>query len=125
LQRTYTNIGGAVAVNLVGLGYNGPVANNSTFTFSGAASYGFGTYPNGANNGLLASPLGVYVLGLQGELPGMLHIPQDVSGSGLSNGALVDATDHLAGRKLVMRSVAAMGSGGVGMVAFDLTGPWQ
>lgn len=125
VARSYTDLGGALSAAQIGIGYNGPIGSPDTKVYAGAAGYSFGAYPNGPNNGLLVAPLGIYVDAFYGVFPGLLHPVQNLASSGFSNGAVVTATDDLAGRKLLLRTVRPTGSGSGGYVALDITGPWE
>ena len=118
MARLHTGIGQSVAALRTGAHHNGP----TTDVYSGLAGYGFGAYPNGPNNGLMTAPLELFASGIRGSLPGLLHAVQDC-GSNCANGAIIDGTDDLAGRKLMaIRASPPNNSGGT--VFIDITGPW-
>ena len=121
LARAHTAIGEAVAAQRIGAHHNGSAAD----VYAGSAGYAWGVYPNGANNGLLVSPLELYALSLRGSLPGLLHPVQDC-GTAFASGSMIGGTDDLAGRKLMAIRVAPpSGSVAAGTVFMDMTGPWS
>lgn len=76
VARSHTGTGGALAVQRVGGHHNGPTAD----VYAGAAGYGYGTYPNGPNSGLMTGSLELFALGIRGVLPGLHHPIQDLGG---------------------------------------------
>lgn len=120
LVRAYTGLSGAVGAGRVGAAHNGAVAD----VYSGAAGYSFAAYPNGANNGLLTTPVELWDVGLRGSLPGLLHV-RNATTTQIANGVTLHGTDDLAGRQLLLIRVAPpLGSDAGGLVAIDQTGPW-
>ena len=120
MMRAHTGIGQSIAVQRLGAHHNGPTAD----VYAGTPGYSLGTYPNGANNGLLTGALELYGQGIRGALPGLLHPVQDC-GNAFATGAIVDGTDDLAGRRLMAVRVAPpVGSVTPGTVFLDVTGPW-
>lgn len=121
LARTHTGIGQAVEVLRVGSHHNGGSAD----VYAGTAGYAFGSYPNGANNGLLTGALElVEASGIRGSAPGLLHPLHDL-GSTFATGTVVDGTNDLAGRRLMaLRTQPASGYAG-GTAFIDITGPWS
>lgn len=118
--RAHTAIGQSLAVLRIGAHHNGAAAD----VYAGAPGYSWGTYPNGANNGLLTAPLELFDLSLRGALPGLLH-PVQNCGNAFATGATVDGTDDLAGRRLMaVRTAPPSGSVVAGTVFLDVTGPW-
>lgn len=121
LARAHTGIGQAIEVQRVGSHHNGGMSD----VYAGAAGYAFGDYPNGPNNGLLTGALElVESAGIRGSAPGLLH-PLHALGGSFASGAVVDGTNDLAGRRLmVVRTQRATLSDG-GTVFIDTTGPWS
>lgn len=119
VARSHTGTGGALAVQRVGGHHNGPTAD----VYAGAAGYGYGTYPNGPNSGLMTGSLELFALGIRGVLPGLHHPIQDLGGA-FASGTIVDGTDDLAGRSLMAIRTGPPASGAAGTVFIDLTGPW-
>ena len=121
LVRAHTAIGQSVAAQRLGAHHNGSTAD----VYAGTPGYSIGTYPNGPNNGLMTGALELYGLGgIRGTLPGLLHPVQDL-GNAFATGAIVDGTDDLAGRRLmVIRTAPPSGSITPGTVFIDTTGPW-
>jgi hypothetical protein len=121
IARAHTAVGQAIAAQRIGGHHNGSTAD----AYAGTAGYAWGSYPNGANNGLLVGALEVYALSVRGALPGLLHPLQDC-GTAFSSGAVVEGTDDLAGRRLLALRVAPpSGSVTPGTVFVDMTGPWS
>jgi hypothetical protein len=130
IQRTYTSIGGGVSAALIGTGCVGSAASSSAFNGSGSAGYGKGVYPNAANNALMVGQLGIYQSNTwHGYLPGLYHVTQDMTQSGLTARTILVATNDLAGRNLLLHSFGTPNGGSAsanlhGFIALDLTGPW-
>lgn len=121
LVRAHTGIGQAIAAQRIGAHHNGTTAD----VYSGTAGYGFGSYPNGANNGLMVGALEVFGTGIRGTLPGLWHAVQAMEGVFSSLG-FVDGTDDLQGRRLMaLRTAPPAGSVTPGTVWLDTTGPWS
>lgn len=122
LARSYTAIGQAVAARRIGAHHTGPLAS----VYAGTSDYAWGSYPNGANNGLMTAPLELINMGLRGTLPGLLHPVQDC-GNAFVSGAVISGTDDMLGRDLMVLRVGtpALGSLSVGTVMLDVTGPWS
>jgi hypothetical protein len=121
MVRAYTAIGQSLAVQRLGAHHNGSTSD----VYAGTAGYSLGTYPNGANNGLMTGALELHALGIRGTLPGLLHPVQDC-GSSFASGAVVDGTDDLAGRRLMAVRVAPPSAGvTAGTVFLDITGSWS
>lgn len=121
LVRSHTAIGQAIAAQRIGAHHNGSMAD----AYAGTASYSWGTYPNGPNNGLMTGPLELVALGIRGTLPGLLHPVQDC-GDAFATGATVDGTDDLSGRRLMaIRTAPPAGAVTAGTVFLDTSGPWS
>lgn len=121
LVRAHTGIGQAFAAQRIGAHHNGTTAD----VYSGTAGYGWGSYPNGANNGLMVGALEVFAIGIRGTLPGLWHAVQAMEGVFSSLG-FVDGTDDLQGRRLMaLRTAPPAGSVTPGTVWLDTTGPWS
>lgn len=118
-MRAHTGIGQAIAAQRVGSHHNGSTAD----CYAGLAGYSWGSYPNGANNGLITTTLGVVALGLRGVLPGLLHPVQDCA-SAFSSGSVVDGTDDMSGRRMLAIRTGPPAGGALGTVLLDTTGPW-
>ena len=100
LQRAHTGLGSATAAQRVGVGHSGTAAAIS----SGAAGYIAGSipFPNPPNNGLLVCAVEVITgQGVRGTLPMIYHIRGDTAGA-LRTGAVIDGTNDLAGRRLLV-----------------------
>lgn len=120
VARAHTAVGQSLAVQRIGAHHNGTAAD----AYAGTSGYAWGTYPNGPNNGLMTAPLELFALGLRGTFPGLLHPVQDCS-SAFSNGAAVEGTGEMVGRRLLAVRVAPpAGAVTAGTVFFDTTGPW-
>jgi hypothetical protein len=119
LARLHTGIGGAVLAARIGAHHNG-----SADAWAGAVSYGWGTYPNGPNNGLLTGALEVFAGGVRGRLPGLLHPFQDC-GAYFASGAVVLGTDDYAGRRLLALRPGQPAGTVSGTAFVDATGPWS
>ncbi|BEU96565.1 hypothetical protein ACDW_22700 [Acidovorax sp. DW039] len=120
VMRAHTGLGGSLGVGRVGAGHNGLTSD----VYSGSAGYSFAAYPNGPNNGLLVNNVEIWGLGLRGTLPGLYHIRNSIAAE-FGAGVVIDGTDDLAGRKLlVLRVAPPAGSIASGVVALDITGPW-
>lgn len=121
VMRSHSTIGGAVGAGRLGAAHNGTGAD----VYSGASGYSFAAYPNGPNNGLLAGTVELWVQGLRGTLPGLLHVRNTVT-SDVSAGIAVDGTDDMLGRRLLLLRVGPpTGGNSGGYVLLDQTGPWQ
>ena len=100
LQRAHTGLGSATAAQRVGVGHSGTAAAIS----SGAAGYIAGSipFPNPPNNGLLVCAVEVITgQGVRGTLPMIYHIRGDTAGA-LRTGDVIDGTNDLAGRRLLV-----------------------
>lgn len=121
MVRPHTGIGQAIAMQRIGAHHNGSTSD----VYSGTAGYGWGSYPNGANNGLLVGALEVFGVGIRGSLPGLWHAVQNMTGMFSSLG-FVDGTDDLLGRRLMaLRTAPPAGAVTPGTVWLDTTGPWS
>lgn len=123
IARSHLGIGQASAVQRIGAHHNGATADS----YAGTSGYSLGSFPNGANTGLMTCPLEAYVGGVvRGALPGLVHPYQDMTGAGsFVSGTVIDGTDDYAGRKLlVLRVAPPSGSVAPGVVLLDMTGPW-
>lgn len=100
--------------------YTGSVANRS------GSDATLGAYAANVSGALLLSR---YRLDnpARAVVPGMYHIPQSGALAAISDGALLDATDDLAGRRLLAIGRSGqnynMAITGVGLI--DITGPWR
>lgn len=120
VARTHTGLGTAVPYAPIGV-----ASHQSSYSYSGSGSYGFGTHPNGPDNGLLLSDAVGYDNGYRFSLPGVKHLVQNAIGS-FSAFAIVDGTGDMLGRRVMMLPVGSVSYGGPqGVVAFDITGPWR
>lgn len=122
MARAYTGLGGSLGVGRVGVGQNGSAAD----AYSGTANYSLaGAGPNGANNGLMLTPVELIEAGVRGTIPGLYHARSAWAANYFSTGVVVAGTDDLSGRSLMAISVAPpIGSTTPGVVFLDLTGPW-
>ena len=120
LVRSYAAIGQSIAAQRTGAHHNGSTAD----AYAGTAGYSWGTYPNGANNGLMTGPLELFGLGLRGTLPGLMHPVQDC-GVAFPTGSVVAGTNDFAGQNLLAIRTGPPVSGAVGTVFLDVTGPWS
>lgn len=120
VARALQGAEGAVSVKRVGAGHNGPTRP----AYSGGAGYAYGQAPNPAGYGLLLSPVEVWDSGLRGRVPGLYHVRSEIT---LTAPAVIDGSHDLFGRRLLLVP-AGWHQGvtiGTGVVAIDLTGPWQ
>ena len=118
--RSYTGLSGAVGVGRVGAAHNGTASD----AYSGAAGYSFAVYPNGANNGLLTTPLELWSFGLRGTLPGLQHV-RNTTTTEFASGVVQQGSGDLTGRQLLLLRVAPpAGDAAGGLVVIDQTGPW-
>ena len=120
LVRSYAAIGQSIAAQRTGAHHNGSTAD----AYAGTAGYSWGTYPNGANNGLMTGQLELFGLGLRGTLPGLMHPVQDC-GVAFPTGSVVAGTNDFAGQNLLAVRTGPPVSGAVGTVFLDVTGPWS
>ncbi|WOI47690.1 hypothetical protein [Acidovorax sp. BLS4] len=121
LARAHTGIGQAIPVQRIGAHHTGVVAD----LYAGLPGYAWGTYPNGANNGLMTGAVEINGLGLRGTLPGLLHPIQDMAAA-FATGGTVTGTGDYAGRTLLAVRVGAPAPGGdVGTVFVDVGGIWS
>lgn len=117
VARSHTALGQSLAVQRIGSHHTGTSAD----VYAGVSGYGWGTYPNGPNNGLMTGRLEVFALGMRGTLPGLLHPIQDCANA-FTSGAIVEGTDDLAGHKLMALRLGIPGSSATaGTVFIDLT----
>ena len=117
LSRLHTGVGQSTPAQRIGSHHTGISGD----TYAGVAGYGWGTYPNGPNNGLMVGKLELFANGVRGTFPGLWHPFQDC-GNAFSSGVIVDGTDDLAGHKLMALRVAPpSGSVVAGTVFVDLT----
>lgn len=131
LPRSYTGIGAAVRSGR----YSpilAPSSSNVDNETSGASPY-CGNYPNGADNALVTSPLLVLEGGSninavwRGAVPGVYHSPQLILAGTFAPRAVIDATEGLAGRKLLAAPASANTvplATAPGCTFYDVTGPW-
>lgn len=127
IARSHTGLGGAVGLELVGLGH----VSQNNFAFSGGSYYGSANYPNPADNGLLLNQVAAFAnSGMRGTLPGVWHCAQYAQPS-FVHGDILDGAGVLAGRRLmalVVSSSYANSTGqpnGYGVMFMDVTGPWR
>jgi hypothetical protein len=122
MVRDHLGVGQSVSAQRLGAHHNGSAAD----AYAGTAGYSLGTYPNGANNGLLTGALELFSNAIRGSFPGLLHPVQDMTNAGLTSGQTLLGTDDYAGRTLMALRVSAPGdSADPGTVFLDLTGPWS
>lgn len=121
IVRSHSGVGGSVAASRLGAAHNGSVGD----LYSGNAGYSAAAYPNGANNGLLSTPVELWSQGLRGVLPGLAHIRNAITAE-MGTGIYIDGTDDFAGRRLLLLRVAPpTGTVAPGAVLIDTTGPWS
>ena len=121
MARASAGLGGSLFVQRVGQAAN----SANTTSWSGSAGYSIaGTGPNPANNGLLLTPLEVIGSGVRGTVPGLWHARSDW-GSTFTTGTMVDGTDDMAGRRLLVVRPGAPAGSSDGTAFIDLTGPWS
>jgi hypothetical protein len=122
MVRDHLGVGQSVSAQRLGAHHNGSTAD----AYAGTAGYSLGTYPNGANNGLLTGSLELFSTAIRGGFPGLLHPVQDMTSANLAAGQTVLGTDDYAGRTLMALRVRAPGdSTNAGTAFLDLTGPWS
>jgi hypothetical protein len=122
MVRDYLGVGQSVSAQRLGAHQNGSTAD----AYAGTAGYSLGTYPNGANNGLLTGALELFAASIRGSFTGLLHPVQDMTSANLAAGQTVLGTDDYAGRTLMALRVRAPGdSTSAGTAFLDLTGPWS
>lgn len=131
LPRSYTGIGAAVRAGR----YSpilAPSTSNVDTEISGANPF-CGNYPNAADNALVTSPLlvleGVSNINAvwRGAVPGVYHSPQLILAGTFAPRAVIDATEGLAGRKLLAAPASANTVSldtAPGCTFYDITGPW-
>jgi len=125
LPRTYDNLGGAITYT------------SRSWPTAYAASGGYAAplpYPNGPNNGVYLCPLDIFELNSpgtathhRGTYPGALMLPHKVVGRIVPDPRtpyMDAAVASYSGRVIGFYSVAD-GSSTPGVMAFDLTGPWE
>ena len=121
ISRLHTGVGGAVQAQRIGQAHNGAGAD----LYSGTAGYSpAGSGPNSPNNGIPVCPLELIVQGQRGTLPGLYHLRNDW-GSLLAHGTVIDGTDDLFGKKLLVARVGPSSGPNAGTVLLDITGPWD
>ena len=104
----------------IGQAHNGSSADQ----YSGAAGYSLaGSGPNSPNNGIPVCSLELIAQGQRGTLPGLYHLRNDWGGV-LAHGTVIDGTDDLLGKKLLVARVGPSSGTTVGAVLLDITGPW-
>ena len=111
--RSYSAIGGAVAVS--SLSINGPGG------LSGISGY---TFPNPEDNGLMFSQ--VYAIEgntVRGHFPGIYTTPFSTINA-IPDAQVLDETVSFA-KKMIYRNIGNVGAATGGGVFFDTTGPWQ
>lgn len=120
ISRSHTRMASAVQAQRIGLGHNGPTADQ----YSGGAGYSLaGSGPNGPNNGMPVCAVELIVQGQRGVLPGLYHLRNDWA-AGLAHGAVIDGTDDMLGRKLLVVRVGPTSGAVAGTALLDITGPW-
>lgn len=122
LPRDYTGLGSAITATAY------PVSG--TPGQASGLDTRFGAFP-GPFGELALSPKNVATSATsspRANLPGIYHIPHSAVFDTYKTGDLVNGTGALAGRRLmtvnVTESQSANTSNNVGVVAFDITGPW-
>lgn len=128
VARAFTALGGSQQFSRVG---TAALSNTSPPVYSGDTGYGLGSYPNGADNGLLLGDVLLYeganetVGTVRGVYPGLLHAAQSTSASTFSTGDRINGSGAYAGRKLIAVKAGHPNlNGSPGVVFFDATGPW-
>lgn len=133
LARSHTGLGASVPGGRFSptlAPYTGSAAGEDV---SGASPY-VGTYPNAADNALITAPL--FVLEgrnagsatWRGVVPGVYHSPQQIPPGVFTPRAVIEATEGLAGRRLLAApgsaSTSILLSSQAGCTFYDITGPW-
>jgi hypothetical protein len=122
MVRDHLGVGKSVSAQRLGAHHNGSAAD----AYAGTEGYSLGTYPNGANNGLLTCALELFSTAIRGSFPGLLHPVQDMTSANLTSGQTVLGTDDYAGRTLMaLRVRSPEDTTAPGTVFLDLTGPWS
>lgn len=124
LPRGFENLGGSVLFE---------TASWPSATYSSGASAAPLAYPNGPNNGLYLTPLDIFerigatnAMHLRGTYPGVLMVPHRVANRIAPDAHTAYMDTSVAGYEgRVVGFLPIGGDGEVGVVAFDLTGPWE
>lgn len=123
--RRFTGYGSAQASYKIGLGN----LNNYGLVYSGTTGYGFGNYPNPQDYGLLLARVASVPdrQSYRGEMPGILHALQELSGT-FAAGDTVPGTGDLSGRALLAIPLGVGYNSNVpqylNAMFVDITGPW-
>ena len=129
--RQQTGLGSATALYLYAESKRSTTAGNMK---SGSPSGFVSPYPNTADNALdldRALAFESFDYSVRGQLPGLLHLPQNV-GFSFSTWDKIAGQGTLLGRKLMAIRTGTPGyttqnssSGSPGVVMIDITGPWR
>lgn len=122
VARSYTGVGASIS------GVMWPETYwSGSGTSGGASSQIAPSFPNGPNNGLLLNRALVVESGaaLRGVLPGILHSPQNCFSSFATRSKLNGAGSYFGRKLLAVRCGSPNGSTALGVVFFDITGPWE
>jgi hypothetical protein len=127
--RTYSGIGGAVALKRSVPGFQGSAVSGDPTWYT--------QYPNPADNGLILANLQLFngtnstgAAQLRGRAPGLLHVLQNVGISFQSNDRVTGSGDFTGKNLMAVRVAGSMSSPVAeptqpGAVFFDISGPWR
>lgn len=123
VSRSYTGVGSAQEL---GHGAEGLVTTGGAAAGASSSTV-VPTYPNGANNGLVLvrKTLVERNVALRGFLRGV-HVPAQLCHSSFNPLDKLDGQGDLLGRKLLaVKCGGTAGTGSLGVLFFDITGPWS
>lgn len=123
VSRSYTGVGSAQEL---GHGAEGLVTTGGAAAGASSSTV-VPTYPNGANNGLVLvrKTLVERNVALRGFLRGV-HVPAQLCHSSFNRLDKLDGQGDLLGRKLLaVKCGGTAGAGSLGVLFFDITGPWS
>lgn len=126
LARAYTGFPGPAAMRAVSATFLG---SGHTGVSSGAGGAGITGYPNLSDSGLILAPIAAMEVAggastMRGTIPGALFVAQYLAGA-IADGAILDGTGLLAGRKLRASQVGSQSNNQRGALLVDITGPWR
>ncbi|MQR02320.1 hypothetical protein [Glaciimonas soli] len=123
VPRSHTAIGGSQPV--LRIGASAISGNYNAVNASGTSGYAFGSFPNGADNGLMLCKVLLFVAGaFRGETVGIWHAMQDV-GNAFMPKDQVAGTGAMRDKKIIAVRLGGVASATSGTVFFDVTGPWR
>lgn len=122
LPRTYDNLGGAITFTSRSWPY--------PYSLSGSSGAPM-PYPNGPNNGVYLCPLDIFEVVAsiathhRGTYPGALMLPHRAAGRIVPDSRTPYLDTAVAGYSGKVVGFYSAAEGNPGVVAFDLTGPWE